>query len=327
MPTAYERALPVSSAGFEASLAGTAARAYSPHAGIFGPGSMIWRINRESALFLAAGRAALLQLAHPWVATALEQHSTLLADPIGRFHNTFRIVFTMVFGSLDQALRAARHLHQLHTAIRGHLTESAGAWRGGSLYEANEIGALRWVFATLIESAVVAYESVVSPLTPGEKAAYYAESKVLAGLFGIASAQMPETWPAFTAYCEQMTALPVLAATASARSMARGLLHGAGSWIHPPRWYRSLTIGWLPARIRSEFDLPLDSSAQRSAEIALRRLPRIYRRLPASLRFVGPWHEAQARLAHRSAGPVARLSNRFWIGQPHLPFSGLDARA
>src|ERR1700757_818270 len=80
-------------------------------AGIFGPASMSWKINRESALFLGAARAALLQLAHPWVATALEQHSTLMARPIARFHSTFRIVFTMIFGSLDQAVAAARHLY------------------------------------------------------------------------------------------------------------------------------------------------------------------------------------------------------------------------
>ena len=82
-----------------------------PEAGIFGPRSMSWKINRESALFLGAGRAALLQLAHPWVATALEQHSNVMSRPIERFHNTFRIVFAMIFGSLDQAVAAARHLY------------------------------------------------------------------------------------------------------------------------------------------------------------------------------------------------------------------------
>jgi len=46
--------------------------------GIFGAESVSWRINCESALFLGAGRAALLQLAHPWVAAALDQHSSLL---------------------------------------------------------------------------------------------------------------------------------------------------------------------------------------------------------------------------------------------------------
>src|SRR6266700_2552722 len=67
------------------------------NAGIFGPQSMFWRINRESALFLGAGRAALLQLAHPWVATALQQHSSLMSMPSARVHNTFRIVFAMIF--------------------------------------------------------------------------------------------------------------------------------------------------------------------------------------------------------------------------------------
>src|ERR1700676_759996 len=86
-----------------------------PRAGIFGPQSISWKINRESALFLGAGRAALLQLAHPWVATALQQHSSLMYKPIERFHNTFRVVFTMIFGSLGQAARAAHHLYRLPT--------------------------------------------------------------------------------------------------------------------------------------------------------------------------------------------------------------------
>jgi uncharacterized protein (DUF2236 family) len=49
----------------EALLAEISARVSNPIAGIFGPASASWRINRESALFLGAGRAALLQLAHP----------------------------------------------------------------------------------------------------------------------------------------------------------------------------------------------------------------------------------------------------------------------
>src|SRR5437868_3624064 len=60
-------------------------------AGIFGPDSVIWRIDREAAVFLGAGRALLLQLAHPWVAAAIAQHSRSLTDPIGRFHRTFSI--------------------------------------------------------------------------------------------------------------------------------------------------------------------------------------------------------------------------------------------
>src|SRR5580700_3407648 len=74
-----------------------------PRNGFFGPDSVTWRVNRESAVFLGAGRAALLQLAHPWVAASLAQHSNLLHDPIGRFHSTFRVIYTMLFGSRAQA--------------------------------------------------------------------------------------------------------------------------------------------------------------------------------------------------------------------------------
>lgn len=75
--------------------------------GVFGPDSLTWRIDREALTFLGAGRALLLQLAHPWVAAAIVEHSKTVGDPIGRFHRTFAVVFTMVFGTLDQALSAA----------------------------------------------------------------------------------------------------------------------------------------------------------------------------------------------------------------------------
>src|SRR5579863_430441 len=118
-----DRASVVSRSDSEALIAAIERATLDRRAGIFGPASMSWRVNREAALFLGAGRAALLQLAHPWVAAALEQHSTLMSRPIARFHHTFRIVFAMIFGSLEQAAAAARHLYTLHTNIRGELPE------------------------------------------------------------------------------------------------------------------------------------------------------------------------------------------------------------
>jgi uncharacterized protein (DUF2236 family) len=321
-PLKEDRVSYVSPSDSEALLAAAAAHAADPRAGIFGPDSITWTINREAALFLGAGRAAILQLAHPWVTTALKQHSSLLSDPIARFHNTFRIVFTMIFGTVDQAAAAARHLYTLHTHIGGRMDEDVAAYARGSRYEANEIGALRWVYATLIESAVIAHEAVLGPLSAGEREAYYAESKVLAGLFGIPAAALPEDCDGFAAYCREMAQSDALGVSDTARAMARDILSGAGSWIHPPRWYRALTAMWLPERFRDEFGFELRAEDRRTAERALRRLPRTYRRLPAAIRFVGPWHEAQARLRQRRAGWVARVGNRFWIGQARLPFGG-----
>src|SRR5260370_22112440 len=75
-----------------------------PQAGIFGPSSISWKVNRESALFLGAGRAAFLQLAHPWVAAALDRHSNLRNHPPSKVYKTFRVVFTIIFRTLPHAL-------------------------------------------------------------------------------------------------------------------------------------------------------------------------------------------------------------------------------
>ncbi len=312
---------PVSSADMEGLLVSAARRSCGQRAGMFGPGSASWRINRESAVFFGAGRAALLQLAHPWVAAALDQHSNVLARPIERFHNTFRIVYTMIFGTVEQAIAAARHLHRLHAAIQGELPEQAGRWPRGSHYHANEIAALRWVFATLVESAVMAYECALGPMAAGEREQYYAECRLLASLFGLPDSALPQSWEAFAAYNQAMHGSDELGVNQPARTMAHHLLSGGTSWIHIPRWYRALTTAWLPPRFRREFALRFRDEDRRAAEAACARIPRIYRRLPAALRFVGPWHQAQARLAGRPAGPLACLSNRFWIGSMLLPFA------
>ena len=81
----------IDAAALEQSLEVVRAHAAGSEAGVFGPNSQIWRIDREAAAFLGAGRALLMQLAHPWVASAIAQHSTALSDPIGRFHGTFQI--------------------------------------------------------------------------------------------------------------------------------------------------------------------------------------------------------------------------------------------
>src|ERR1700694_1463488 len=110
----------------EGQLALVQANVADPVAGLFGPSSITWRIDREAILFLGAGRALLLQLAHPWIAAAIADHSRTMMDPIGRFHRTFSIMFSIVFGTVDQALGAARRLHQRHAQITGTLTEAAG---------------------------------------------------------------------------------------------------------------------------------------------------------------------------------------------------------
>lgn len=299
--------------------------ARNPSEGIYGPASISWKVNRESAVFLGAGRAAILQLAHPWVAAALDQHSNLRADPLGRFHNTFRVVFTMIFGTLEQALAASRHLYQLHTRIQGELPAKVAGYVEGSRYEANEVNALLWVYATLVESALLAYDCVLPPLSRDEREAYYRQSRSMAALFGIPASALPPDWAGFEAYVGGMLSSDKLGVNALSRGMAHRVLHGRGSWVPVPHWYRALTTGWLPERFRDEFSLEFGKPERNAYVRASKWLPRLYRRLPARVRFVGPFQEAESRLAGRAANRLTRLSNRFWMGQPRMMFSEIPA--
>jgi uncharacterized protein (DUF2236 family) len=291
--------------------------------GIFGPASISWKVNRESALFLAAGRATLLQLAHPWVAAAISEHSTALGDPIGRVHQTFRVMFTMAFGSVEQALAASRRLQRRHSSIRGELPEAVGRFAEGSSYEANEIAALRWVYATLVDSALVAYELVLPPLNDAEREQCYQESKTMAALFGIPRDHMPSHWPEFKADFDSTCESSLLAISPNTRDMAHQLQRGAGSWLRPPFWYRALTTHLLPPHLREAFQFPYREREERAATRAMQWLPKIYRRLPDSVRFVGPYQEAQARLIGKPRpGLTVRLSNRLWVGEATLLSSG-----
>ncbi len=288
-------------------------------AGVFGPNSVTWRVNREAAIFLGAGRALQLQLAHPWVATAVAEHSQVFAHPIGRFHRTFKLMFTMVFDTLDQALGAARSLHRRHAAITGVMPMAAGPFAAGSRYWANETSALRWVHATLVETALIAHSLVLSPLSSEDQARYYAESCVFAGLFGISQAGLPSSWKDFAAYNQAMWESETLTVTPAARAIAEQVFRGTKVGLRAPKWYRAVTAGMLPPRLRIAFGLHYGQAEQRVAESAITWIRRVYPLLPDRLRYVGPYQEAMARLSGSARPDLLNQSvNQLWIGQRAL---------
>ena len=288
--------------------------------GFFGPGSITWSIDREAAVFLGAGRAALLQLAHPWVAAGLADHSNLMHDAIGRFHSTFRVVYTMLFGTTAQARAASRQMYAVHTQIQGDLPVAIGAYSQHEPYKANEVAALRWVFATLVESAMLAYEFALPPRTAADRERYFRESHRMAALCGIPSQALPGSWTELQQYVAAMMASPELAVGEAARRMGQAVLSGVGTWVRAPCWYRALTASWLPEPLRSGFGLNFGPREQRSLQRAAFWLPRLYAHLPRAMRFVGPYQEAQARLRGRAPGRFTQANNRFWMGRTRLLF-------
>ena len=274
-----------------------------PRAGLFGPASASWKISREAVIFLGGGRAALLQLAHPFVAHGVDQHSATRTDPLGRFVRTFENVFDMVFGDLDAAISSARRVHAIHRRVNGVIGETVGDLQAGSRYDANDEGALFWVHATLVDTALMVHDLVVRPLSAAEKEAYYQESKRFALLFGIPERQLPPDYPAFERYNHEMWESSRLTVARPALEMARFLQQPPHPALAPvSRWYSLMTAGLLPPRIRSQYGMELGAAERVAFEASLRVLRGLHPLVPHRLRWMPAYLSAQRRLEGRE-GP------------------------
>lgn len=295
----------------EALLAELSASVRDPRAGLFGPSSISWRVNREAVLFAGGGRAALLQLAHPAVSHAIEQHSPTRSDPTGRFARTFTQIFTMLFGDLASTVEAARRVHGIHAHIHGELTEGGGRHARGDRYMANDEAALLWVFATLVDTTVKTYSLLVAPLSRAERERYYAESRAFGQLFGIPGELFPPDWDAFETYVDEVLASDVLHVTRYARDLSRFLL-GTPLTRYAPlmHGYRVFTAGLLPHALREAYELPTGAAPQLAFWLEVRTLRAAVRALPARLRFLPAYVDAVRRVQGKGPDRVGR-----WLEQ------------
>jgi len=296
----------------EAALAALVRNVHDPRAGILGPDSIAWRVGGDLAVFLGGGRAALLQLAHPMVAYAIDHHSKTRADVLGRFQRTFRHIFAMVFGELDDALTASRRVHRIHTRIHGEIPTTIGKWRAGTPYHANDADALRWVHATLVDTTILVRARLGTPVARGELDRYTIEMNRFAALFGIPHALLPQSWADHEAYMARMFASDELVVAPVAKEMARFLI-GRGAGAQPPlgRLTEVLAEQMLPPHLAAQFELAASPLAVRAG---FATLAPIYKRLPSRLVAIPAQTDAARRLAGRPPSRMAAWTERQLFG-------------
>ena len=168
--------------------------------GLFGPESVMWRVNRESVLLLGGGRALLLQVAHPSVGAGVAQHSSYREDPWGRLSRTLDVTRRIVFGDTDTRARAPRAACTgVHEHVQGTVEDGRHA---GEPYAAADHELLLWVWATLVESALLIYTRYVGPLKVSDVEAYYEEQKRFLAACGAPADTPPRrsrsSWPGTT---------------------------------------------------------------------------------------------------------------------------------
>jgi uncharacterized protein (DUF2236 family) len=287
--------------------------------GLFGPKSATWMVDRELVLFLGGPRALLLQIAHPAIAAAVEEHSDFRADPLGRLSRTLSSVFTIVFGDRAEAIAAAARVTRRHAPVYGRVAEASPSPWSGKAYRAQDPELLLWVHATLVDTAMHVFSSLVRPLEPDEARRYYDESKRVGELLGIPPEVLPPTLPLFRDYFGRMVDGPVLHVGPTARAQREDLTrfkpsHALASiygeawgerwayWIDGPLARRAssqaahiLGAGMLPERLRSAFGYRWSRAERASYEALVAVVRQGYRALPRSIRFLPGYEEALAR--------------------------------
>lgn len=264
----------------------------------FSPDMTIWRVDREMALLLAGGRALLMQLAHPKVAAGVADHSHFKDDPIGRLHRTMSTMWSIVFDDAPAARASLTRVNDIHEKVRGMIKEAERAPKEGS-YDARDPDLLLWVHATLVDSAIVAYDLFVNALSRKEKNQYYEETKKLAGLFGIPPSHIPPALETFNGYMERMLTGDEIAVGPTARALAREILHPR-PWILKMGGplFSFITVGLLPESLRDGYGLEWNDRKEKIFRILAKSIQSLLPLVPRHLRVV-----PNARAAEKNRTP------------------------
>lgn len=250
-----------------------------------GRGSISWKVNSEPLVFAGGGRALLMQVAHPGVGAGVEQHSSYAADPWGRLFRTIDVMMKLSFASPDESARHQRMLDKMHRRVKG-TTDL------GEPYSAHDTDLQLWVWATLVDTALIIFERVRGRLRPDEREVYYAESKLVAYGCGVPIGSCPETFEDLQRYMDHVVAND-LVITRSARTVAAasmvpplpGLLADVAAVPH-----LLVTAGLLPPSLRGQYGFAWTAAMNRSldrwflgARLANAVVPTPIRRAPALL--------------------------------------------
>lgn len=271
-------------------------------AGLFGPETLTWRINRENALLIGGGRALVLQVAHPLVAAGVAQHSNYRTDPFGRLQRTLDVTTRIVFGDPEEAERASKALWNRHGVVNGTTEEAGGRFPAGTPYDAHDPELLMWVHATLVDTSILVYDRYVRALGDAERGAYYQEQMLLGEKYGVPRDAMPADYADFRTYFDRMVA-DELAVTEALRDVVDSILDpdlpAAAKFAARPliAAMRLATIGLLPPDLRDRLGYTWTARRERVLDASRTAVRGVLPLMPAVAREFPMARRARKRLA------------------------------
>jgi uncharacterized protein (DUF2236 family) len=172
--------------------------------GIVAEGSIVREVAAKRVVTLGGLSALLLQLAHPMVAQGVSDYSRFQHDPLARVISTLDATLVMTFGDSCQVAQTVHKVRLRHQAVHGELGQTHGEWMRGGRYSALDAKLCLWVHATGVEVVLDTYSALCAPLSQPVRARYYADSKPLAEVMGVARSVLPASYTEFRSYYQDM---------------------------------------------------------------------------------------------------------------------------
>jgi uncharacterized protein (DUF2236 family) len=252
-------------------------------------------------MLLGGGRALILQMAHPHIGAAVDQHSRYRDDRWGRLRHTLKTVGEILFGDTPTALRSAERMRRQHARYRGVVPAGRAA---GDPYDASDPALILWVWATLVDSALTVYERFVGSLSAAEIDRYYEEQQAFAHLCGVPARDVPPTYPAFRNYFSAMVR-DTLEATPAAREATEMVMNPfkLPPIAAPVALLMGLpTAGLLPDPLRTDLGIGWTSAKEALLRLVAMTFQLIRPVLPVSLRRVRSARQARKRVSDKPPG-------------------------
>jgi uncharacterized protein (DUF2236 family) len=220
--------------------------------GLFGPRSIVWRVNRDRCFPLAGMRSLMIQALHPLAMAGVAEHSNWRQDPFGRLAATSSYLLTTTYGDTASAMAAAAWVRKIHVHVRGVDRET------GLPYSAEDPALLLWVHAGMVDSVVEIVQRYGRPLDRAEADRYVAEMVRFAEIVGVPREDVPATVASLREYLESV---PLRQATPAAKDAMRVVLQPPGLDLDMRELWHDLSqiaVGTLPlwAREMYGFDAP-----------------------------------------------------------------------
>ena len=268
--------------------------------GLFGPGSVTWRVMAEPVQLVGGLRALVLQALHPPSMWGTAQNSELM-DPRAawaRLGRTVEFVRVRTYGTRDEVDRVGRRVRNLHSRLTGLNMDT------GEIFPVDAPENLLWVHMGEVDSYLDVALRAGIPLSRADADAFVDEQRRAGAVVGLDPAGIPASVAEMRDYYADMRTR--IYACQEAKEGLRRLFNPAV----PRQWLplklaapgiATLVVATLPRWARRMYGLPATPLEDLWATAWLKALHRGTRVVPESWRYSPD--ARRARDLTRATGP------------------------